>query len=213
MFSRSVETSTFFFTIRIISKHFLFEERSPKPPRALAKETRLLSSNPSKTTASTSPKPPVDSWRRSTLEVDVPLKPLESVYTNAPSVGGSKTNEISSPVEDDGESIVKDLLNIVQQEEKKDRQRSGSATQEQHNLDVDVETTAKLVHPGKDRPRRANVSRPARRGTNEGISRENSSDGGLDIDEPVETPTNEDSQFVKIKTKKFFTSNDFFSLF
>lgn len=94
-------------------------ERSPKPPRALAKETRLLSSNPSKTTASTSPKPPVDSWRRSTLEVDVPLKPLESVYTNAPSVGGSKTNEISSPVEDDGESIVKDLLNIVQQEEKR----------------------------------------------------------------------------------------------
>lgn len=172
------------------------EERSPKPPRGPTKETRLLSSNPSKTTAPTSPKPPVANWRRSTLEVDVPLKPLESVYSNAPFVSGSKTNEVSSPVEDDGDSIANDLLNIVQQEEKKDRQRSGSATQEQHHLDIEVETTAKLVHPGKDRPRRANVSRPARRGTNGGISHDSSSDGGLDIDEPIETPTNEDSQPV-----------------
>jgi hypothetical protein len=39
-----------------------------------------------------------------------------------------------------------------------------------------------LLIKGKDRPRRANVTRPVRRGTN-GASRDSSSDGGLDNDD------------------------------
>lgn len=130
-------------------------------------------------------------------EPEIPPKPSESVYSNVPVISGSKKSE--TPTEDDGESIANDLLDIVQQEEKRDQQqqqrtaavpppipaklRSVSSTQEP-SLDIEVEPSTKLIHPAKDRPRRANISRPARRGTN-GASQDSSSDGGLDIDEPV----------------------------
>ena len=200
------------------------KERSPKPSRSAttsnsSKDPRLLAANPSKGPAPTSPKPPpAASWRRSVLlpsstDVEIAAKPAETVYNNFPVLGAAKKNETASADEEDGDSIAKDLLNIVQQEERKEQQRVATAkprptgAPQENNFDLDVEPAAKLVHPGKDRPRRANVSRPARRATNEGVSRDSSSDGGLDIDEPssaepAETSNNDNSSRVVTRVLK-----------
>jgi hypothetical protein len=103
------------------------------------------------------------------------------------------------PIEDEGDLIEHDLLNLVEQEQQKEEQQQRNTppalpikqrtvmttaftTVQDNNFDVDIEPTLKLVHPGKDRPRRTNVRRPIKRSAN-GTTNDSSSDGGLLTDE------------------------------
>lgn len=119
----------------------------------------------------TSPRPPVPppiGWRRSALN---PTTEYES-DTNP-------TNKKDVPVmEDEGDLIAHEILDIVEQEQLKDQQK----TLEEHNLDISIDQTNKLNHLGKSRPRPANRQPRARRLTN-GATHDSSSDGGLDNDE------------------------------
>lgn len=105
-------------------------------------------------------------------------------------------------IDDEGDRIEHDLLNLVQEEEQKDippalpkkiRAATSAAIlmttthdSSSNHLDVHIEPTAKLVHPGKDRPRRANIRPPVKRSGNRGLN-DSSFDGGLFTDENDDT--------------------------
>ena len=189
--------------------------------RSTARENRLLTPAQNKGPAPVSPKPPLPSttanWRRSVIGVPNEHEPLstlaDAVHNNIPG-SQNRLRKKELVIEDEGDLIEHDLLDLVEQEQLKERQQQ----QQQHHhhraspppvpmkkrvtsmmqesaLDIPVEPMTKLVHPGRDRPRRANVKRPVRRATNGGTC-DSSSDGGLDnddasIEDPVTPITND----------------------
>ncbi|CAF2649231.1 unnamed protein product [Rotaria sp. Silwood2] len=173
-------------------------DRSPKTPRSASKDNRLLtpSSNKNPTPpAPISPKPSSNANRhRSVLFNADELEPTPTdaspIYKNFPVLNRTRKQEI--PLEDEADRIEHDLLDLVEQEQIKDQQRNTPPdipmkkrmtlpSQDDH-FDIDLEPTTKLVHLGKDRPRRGNVRRPVKRST-DGASLDSSSDGGLDNDD------------------------------
>lgn len=147
-------------------------ERSPKATRAPVKEPpRLLTATQSRAPASTSPKPPVpvgsSGWRRSVMmagnEQDAFTTPTDPENSNVHVAPSTKKNGTS--VEDEGALIAYDLLDLVKQEEEKDQQyqhqhhnraappaiplrKRGASGAQDGNLDIEVETTTRLAHPG-----------------------------------------------------------------
>ena len=148
-------------------------ERSPKATRAPVKEPpRFLTATQSRAPAPTSPKPPApvgaSGWRRSVLmagnEQDAFTTPTDPENSNMHVIPSTKKN--GTPVDDEGALIAHDLLDLVKQEEEKDqhyqhqqqhhraappaiplRKRATSGAQD-GNLDIEVETTTRLAHPG-----------------------------------------------------------------
>jgi hypothetical protein len=146
---------------------------SPKMTRSTTKENRLLTATQSKgptPPAPLSPKPPsAAGWRRSLLinsneQESVPITTTDPIYSNVSTSGRNKKNEIA--VEDEGDLIEHDLLDLVEQEQQKEQQqqqrnippaipakkRMAPVVQE-NNLDVDVEPTTKLAHPSIEKHR------------------------------------------------------------
>lgn len=150
---------------------------SPKATRS------ALKTNPSKLATSPRPPPPPVGWRRSVL-----------LNSNEQESDGSSPNKKELHLEDEGDLIEHEILDIVEQEQLKDQQKPSSRTGNEHHLDLDVEQTNKLSHLGKSRPRPTNRQPRAKRPTNGG-SHDSSSDGGLDNDDTSVTesapPTNE----------------------
>ncbi|CAF1492183.1 unnamed protein product, partial [Adineta steineri] len=176
-------------------------EPTLKPTKSIAKDDRLLAATQSKTItppAPTSPKPmtiPGVGWRRSVLvntnESESNSINADPIYNNVPNANRLRKKEMS--IEDEGDLIEHDLLDLVEQEQQKELQRNNTPppvpakkriapTAPDNNLDIDIEPTTKLIHIGKDRPRRTNIKPPVKRGTNGG-SHDSSSDGGLDNDD------------------------------
>ncbi|CAF0872120.1 unnamed protein product [Adineta steineri] len=179
---------------------------SPKSTRSLArnineKDNRLTTSTQNnKGPTPASPKPLASDWRKSLLVNTTDQEPMSSIidpiYGNVHVSQQIKTKELS--IEDEGDLIEHDLLDLVEQEQQKEQQKdippalpakkrtvtSTSITPVQdNNFDVAIEPTVKLVHPGKDRPRRSNVRRPVKRSTNGTTHDNSSSDGGLLTDD------------------------------
>lgn len=147
---------------------------------------------------------------RSSLDKNQPTLPILPVSSNEeqlpstphdPIYGNVQTRQLilkqDSSIDDEGDLIEHDLLNLVHEEEEKDlppalpikRRALTSAAiltttpdSSSNHLDVHIDPNAKLVHPGKDRPRRANIRRPIKRSGN-GASNDNSFEGGLFTDE------------------------------
>ncbi|UJR27563.1 hypothetical protein I4U23_008845 [Adineta vaga] len=151
-----------------------------------------------------SPKPStIPAWRKSmlvnTTDPETVSTISESIYGNVHVSQRLKTKQ--SSVEDEGDLIEHDLLDLVKQEEQKEqlkdappelpvKKRTATTTSngQESSLDVDIEPTVKLVHPGKDRPRRANVRRPIKRSANS-ANNDSSSDGGLLTDDNDDNST------------------------
>ncbi|CAF0821938.1 unnamed protein product [Adineta ricciae] len=180
---------------------------SPKSNRAVARvpnepEHRIPAAiQNNKGPVPTSPKPATPAWRKSmlvnTADPETMSTVSETIYGNVHISQRLKTNE--SSIEDEGDLIEHDLLDIVKEEEQKEQMKdtppalpvkkrtaTTASNGQENNLDVDIESTPKLVHPGKDRPRRANVRRPIKRSLN-GANNDNSSDGGLLTDDNDDT--------------------------
>ncbi|CAF2605251.1 unnamed protein product [Rotaria sp. Silwood2] len=167
------------------------------------KDNRLLTTTiQNKGSIPISPKPGTSAWRKSLLvntnEQESSLILTDPIYGNVQISQQTAKKELS--LEDEGDLIEHDLLDLVEQEKQKEQQRNTppalpikkrtaiSATIKDNNLDVDIEPTMKLAHPGKDRPRRANVRLPIKRSTNMSTN-DSSSDGGLLTDDNDDNST------------------------
>jgi len=127
-----------------------------------------------------------------TNEQDSPSDVNDPIYGNIQSLQRIKKQE--NIIENEGDLIEHDLLSLVEEEQQRDippalptKRRAATintltTTQDTNNLDVNIEPTVKLVHPGKDRPRRSNVRRPIKRSAN-GTTNDSSSDDGLLTDD------------------------------
>ncbi|CAF4713598.1 unnamed protein product, partial [Rotaria sp. Silwood1] len=168
---------------------------SPKTPRSSSKDNRLLTSSSNKPPAPPSPKSSSTAERHRSLLLNTDeqesISPDPSpVYKNFPILNRTRKQEI--PLEDEADRIEHDLLDLVEEERRKDQQRNTppmvppkkrlTLPAQDNHLDIELEPTTKLVHLGKDRPRRGNVRRPVKRST-DGVSHDSSSDGGLDNDD------------------------------
>ena len=112
----------------------------------------------------------------------------------------NRMNKKEAPIDDEGDQIENEILDIVEQEELKEQHRNtpptlpekkrSAASTPDNNLNLEVDTTNKLVHPGKFRARPTRRQPRARRGTNGG-AQDSSSDGGLDNDDdiPMDLPS------------------------
>ena len=176
------------------------QDSPPKDSRSTVRTTQdkdhpLLSSTQNKGVP-----PSTTNWRRSLL-----VNPNEQesnsnsdpIYGNVHVSQRIKKKELS--IDDEADLIEHDLLNLVEQEQKKEEQNTPpalpikkraaiTATVQDNPLDVEIEPTMKLVHPGKDRPRRTNVRPPVKRSANGSIN-DSSSDGGLLTDENDDNST------------------------
>lgn len=103
-------------------------------------------------------------------------------------------NKKNAHIDDEGDQIEHEILDIVEQEELKEQHRNtppavpekkrSTPIVQDNNLDVELDPMNKLIHPGKFRVRPTRRQPPARRGTNGG-SHDSSSDGGLDNDDDI----------------------------
>ena len=200
--------------ILLLKTSFYFEflsDPSPKPVRSTSRAT--TDKDPRLLPIPSSPKPFTTDMSKSLLtntdERESPSNTPDPIYGNIQVLQRPKKNDIS--IEDEGDLIEHDLLNLVEAEQQRDsppvlpiKKRAATiaamltAQDSKNNLDVNIEPTVKLVHPGKprkvfrqnlfifyvgkDRPRRANVRRPVKRSGN-GTTNDSSSDGGLLTDE------------------------------
>ncbi|CAF3341597.1 unnamed protein product [Rotaria sp. Silwood1] len=168
------------------------------------KDNRLLPTTiQNKGPISISPKPGTSAWRKSLLvnthEQESTSILTDPIYGNVQISQQTAKKELS--LEDEGDLIEHDLLDLVEQEKQKEQQQLNtppalpikkratiSTTIKENNLDIDIEPTMKLAHPGKDRPRRANVRPPIKRSTNI-TTNDSSSDGGLLTDDNDDNST------------------------
>ncbi len=173
-----------------------------------SKTNRVLTATQNKGPVSPKPPPPLAAGLRRSLLVNtteqesVPISP-DPIYNNV-----IRTNKKEMHTEDEGDLIEHEILDIVEQEELKEQHRNTPPTLpekkrtapmvNENNIDIELDPTNKLVHPGiiehqfrnlrnifvegKFRVRPAKRQPPARRGTNGG-SHDSSSDGGLDNDD------------------------------
>jgi hypothetical protein len=129
-----------------------------KSTKSTAKDDRTLTAALSKGSTPpipTSPKPSSGgvNWRRS-VALNTSEQEPTSTNNNAFIAARIKKKEIS--MDDEGDLIEHDLLNLVEQEQQKDLQRNTppaipakkriAPTVQENNLDV--EPTTKLIHPG-----------------------------------------------------------------
>ncbi|CAF3056472.1 unnamed protein product [Rotaria socialis] len=173
------------------------------------KEHRLSTTIQTKGPVPISPKPTTSAWRTSLLvisnEQESNSNISDPIYGNVQTSPNTINRELS--FENEGDLIEHDLLDLVEQEKQKEEQRNAppalpiktrtgslTTTKDNNNLDFDIEPTTKLTHPGKERPRRANVKRPIKRPANV-TANDSSSDGGLLTDE------NEDNSIEDIVSK------------
>jgi hypothetical protein len=180
-------------------------DSSPKVSRSTIRTTHdkdhpLSSSTQNKGVPPSPPKPSTTNWRRSLLvnpNEQESNSTIDPIYGNVHVSQRIKKKELS--IDDEAGLIEHDLLNLVEQEQKKEEQNTPPAlpikkraatttTVPDNPLDVEIEPTMKLVHPGKDRPRRANVRPPVKRSAN-GSTNDSSSDGGLLTDENDDNST------------------------
>lgn len=178
-------------------------ENSPRvAPTAVTREqTNSSAAGSSKTATPTSPKVSSSDSKKNYLKTKTENE-IDS---------GRRKVEIATS-DDEADEIEHDLLALVEKEQKKIREsleekspmknirqstlivpsKRVSTIAQESPLDLSVETTTKLVHPAKDRPKRANVQRPARRQPNSNLH-DSSSDGALDVDEippaEIQSPT------------------------
>lgn len=153
-----------------------------------SKANRLVPAPSSKAPTSPKPPPPPACYRRSVLSNSNEQEPT---LINSDS---NRINKKEAHIEDEGDQIEHEILDIVEQEELKEQHRNTPPALPEkkrltqiipdNNLDIELDPTNKLVHPGKFRVRPTKRQPPARRGTNGG-SHDSSSDGGLDNDDDV----------------------------
>lgn len=144
----------------------MIRDPSPKPAKAILKDDRLLAAAQSKgptPPAPTSPKPPPPpgiGWRRSVLvnTTESETAPTaDAIYNNVPVLNRLPKKDPS--IEDEGDLIEHDLLDLVEQEQQKDLQRNTppaipakkrlAPIAQDNSLDIDVESSVKLIHPGR----------------------------------------------------------------
>jgi hypothetical protein len=134
---------------------------SSKPPKSTTKDDRLLPPTQNKVAtppAPTSPKPPPPpgvGWRRSLL---VNTNEPESVPANINVPIATRMKNKEPSIDDEGDRIEHDLLDIVEQEQQKELQKNTppavpmkkrvAPAAQDNSLDVDIESRTKLVHPG-----------------------------------------------------------------
>jgi len=175
---------------------------SPKAARSITRltqelESRVLAANSKSNVIPSSPKPSVNLARQSQLinQTEIESNPISSdtIYSNVSVALRAKKKDLS--IDDEADLIEHDLLDLVEQEQQKDEQKTippalpakiRAPTSDSTGLDFHIEPTTKLKHPGKDRPRRANVRRPKKRFSDRS-HRDSSSEGGLLTDENDET--------------------------
>ncbi len=86
-------------------------------------------------------------------------EPPESVPANINVPIATRMKNKEPQIEDDGDRIEHDLLDIVEQEQQKERQKNtppavpmkkrvAPPAAQDNSLDVDIESKTKLVHPG-----------------------------------------------------------------
>lgn len=139
-------------------------ERSPKSGPSVVrskddKESRTVISTPVKTS---SPSSPVV-WRKSTAfavaEPESNNTNPPTIYSNVPITMRTKKKDILAA--DEADLIEHDLLNLVEQEQQKEeeeqkntppalpvKKRTLLAATNEHNLDINIESTIKLSHLG-----------------------------------------------------------------
>jgi hypothetical protein len=126
-----------------------------------------LSSVQTKCPPPSPPKPSTSNWRKSLL---INPDEQESISTDTDPIYGNvhvsqriKKKEIS--IDDEADLIEHDLLDLVEQEQKKEQQntppelpikkRAGTTTAittiQENTLDVEIEPTMKLAHPGNNK--------------------------------------------------------------
>jgi hypothetical protein len=82
----------------------------------------------------------------------------DTIYSNVPVQMRVKKKEVS--IDDEGDLIEHDLLDLVEQEQQKEelrntppalpvKQRTAVPTASDHSLDLSIESTSKLVHSGQ----------------------------------------------------------------
>ncbi|CAF0976859.1 unnamed protein product [Rotaria sordida] len=177
-------------------------------PKSTQSTNRLLTTTiQNKGPIPISPKPETSAWRKSLLvnthEQESTSTLTDPIYGNVQISQQTIKKELS--LENEGDLIEHDLLDLVEQEKQKEQQQQQqqrntppalpikkratiSITNKDNNLDVDIEPSMKLVHPGKDRPRRTNVRRPLKRNVNV-TTNDSSSDGGLLTDDNDDNST------------------------
>ncbi|CAF0878863.1 unnamed protein product, partial [Didymodactylos carnosus] len=152
------------------------------------------------------------------------LPATDPIYGNVINYGTKQNQQSGSTIDDDGGIIEHDLLALVAKEQEKDvTLKSPEKRKKQYesppalpkkegisakrapvptpitsttNLDVEIESTQKLAHTTKDRPRRQNVRRPAKRSTNGTTKGNESSSDGLITDDDESALMNESSNLV-----------------
>ena len=130
----------------------------------MPKDDRLLATTQNKgppLPAPTSPKPPPPGigWRRSVLvntNESETAPTADAIYNNVPATTRLTKNDTAT--EDEGDLIKHDLLDLVEQEQQKDLQKNTppaipakkrlAPVAQDNSLDIDVESSIKLVHPG-----------------------------------------------------------------
>ena len=130
----------------------------------MPKDDRLLATTQNKgppLPAPTSPKPPPPGigWRRSVLvntNESETAPTADAIYNNVPAATRLTKNDTAT--EDEGDLIKHDLLDLVEQEQQKDLQKNTppaipakkrlAPVAQDNSLDIDVESSIKLVHPG-----------------------------------------------------------------
>lgn len=150
-------------------KSLFFIDPSPKSIRAAVRvsnesDHRILAPAQNNTgPVPTSPKPTIPAWRKSmlinTADPETVSTVSETIYGNVHISQRLKTKEPS--VEDEGDLIEHDLLDIVKEEEQKEQMKdtppalpakkrtaTTSSNGQENNLDIAIEPTPKLVHPG-----------------------------------------------------------------
>jgi hypothetical protein len=143
--------------------HRLAHKHNQAEPNDETANNRALTTTLSKGPVSPKPPPPAAGWRRSVLvntteQESVPIN-SDPIYNNV--ANANRTNKKEKPLEDEGDQIEHEILNIVEQEELKEQHRNTPPTLpekkrttpmvQENNIDIELDATNKLVHPGIER--------------------------------------------------------------
>ena len=138
---------------------------SPKAARSITRltqelESRVLAANSKSNVIPSSPKPSVNLARQSQLinQTEIESNPISSdtIYSNVSVALRAKKKDLS--VDDEADLIEHDLLDLVEQEQQKDEQKTippalpakiRAPTSDSTGLDFHIEPTTKLKHPGQ----------------------------------------------------------------
>jgi len=156
-----------FQVIKVSKEVFILKfllDPSPKNLRStIDKDSRLLSSTQNKGPTPPSPKPLTTDLRKTPFNNTNERDSTDPIYGNVQVSQRNKKKEIR--IEDEGDLIEHEILNLVEEEQQRDippalpvKKRAQTITtitttkEDNHNnnLDVNIEPTTKLIHPGKN---------------------------------------------------------------